>query len=90
MLPGKVLRVRYEDVVADLEGEARRLLAHCDLPWEDDCLEFHKSDRPVNTISAEQVREPIYRDAVGYWRHYEPWLGEAREILEPLLDEGCP
>jgi hypothetical protein len=42
----------------------------------------------VNTISAEQVREPIYRDAVGYWRHYEPWLAEAMEILEPLLDEG--
>jgi tetratricopeptide (TPR) repeat protein len=76
--PGLMLEVRYEDVVADLEGQARRILAHCGLPWEDACLAFHQSQRPVHTASSVQVRQPLYASSVGRWRHY------ANE-LEPLL-----
>jgi len=85
VLPGQVLRVFYEDIVADLEGQARRMLEFCDLPWEESCLDFHKNTRPVNTASAEQVREPIYTDAVEFWKHYESQLEDVREILAPLL-----
>lgn len=85
VLPGQVLRVFYEDIVADLEGQARRMLEFCDLPWEETCLDFHKNTRPVNTASAEQVREPIYTDAVEFWKHYESQLEDIREILAPLL-----
>jgi tetratricopeptide (TPR) repeat protein len=77
VLPGKVLRVQYEDVVRDPEQQIRRLLAHCRLEFEPACLEFHVTARAVRTASAEQVRQPIYTSAVGYWRHFE------RE-LEPL------
>ena len=76
---GRMLDVRYEDVVADLAGQARRLLDYCALPWDDNCLSFHQTVRPVRTASASQVRRPIYRNAVGRWRVYEKELG-------PLLD----
>jgi tetratricopeptide (TPR) repeat protein len=85
VLPGQVLRVQYEDVVADLETETRRILEFCSLPFEEACLEFHKSERPVNTASAEQVREPIYQSGINYWKNYEPWLDELREVLAPVL-----
>jgi Flp pilus assembly protein TadD len=85
VLPGRVLRVQYEDVVADLDGQTRRLLDHCELPWEDACLDFHRNARPVNSASAEQVREPIYTDAVEFWKHYESQLEPIREILAPVL-----
>lgn len=85
VLPGRVLRVQYEDVVADLEGQVRKMLGFCGLGWEDSCLDFHNNPRPVNTVSAEQVREPIYTDAVEFWKHYESKLEPAREILAPLL-----
>ncbi len=78
--PGRILDVRYEDVVADLEGQARRLVAHCGLDWDDRCLSFYKSNRPVRTASAAQVRQPIYHSAVGRWRAYE-------KLLDPLLME---
>ena len=63
--PGRILDVRYEDVVADLEGEARRIIAHCGLDWDARCLDFHRTARPVRTASAAQVRQPIYGSAVG-------------------------
>jgi tetratricopeptide (TPR) repeat protein len=85
VLPGRILQVQYEDVVSDLESQVRRILEHCGLPWEDSCLKFFESDRAVNTASAEQVREPIYKDAVGYWKHYESHLGELLEVLAPVL-----
>ncbi|ACI51954.1 sulfotransferase [Gluconacetobacter diazotrophicus PA1 5] len=76
---GAMLDVRYEDVVADLEGSARRIVAYCGLPWDDACLRFHETRRPVKTSSMEQVRKPIYRSAVGRWRPDDA-------TLRPLLD----
>jgi hypothetical protein len=78
--PGRMLEVRYEGVVADLDGEARRIIAHCGLDWDPRCLAFHRTERPVRTASATQVRQPIYRSAVGRWRAYAP-------DLAPLLAE---
>jgi len=72
---GRILDVRYEDVVADLEKEARRIIGYCGLPWDDRCLSFHETDRPVRTASATQVRQPIYKSAVGRWRVYQEHLG---------------
>ena len=85
VLPGKVLRVHYEDVVADLEGQVRRVLDFCDLPFEPSCVEFYKSRRSVNTASAEQVREPLYASGLEFWKHYDPYLDELREVLSPVL-----
>ncbi len=71
VLPGRVLTVQYEEVVSDFETQVRRLLDFCGLPWEDACLRFYESDRPVRTPSSEQVRQPIYDRSVGHWRHYD-------------------
>ncbi len=85
VLPGRVLKVQYEDVVADLEGQTRRMLEYCELPWQDECLSFHQNSRPVNTASADQVRQPIYSDSVAYWKNYESHLADIKEILAPVL-----
>ena len=85
VLPGRVLRVQYEDVVADLEGNVRRLLAHCGLEFEPACVEFYKTERSVRTASSEQVRQPIYREALDQWRQYETWLGPLRAALGDAL-----
>jgi tetratricopeptide (TPR) repeat protein len=87
VLPGKVLDVQYEEVVADLEGQVRRILEFCELGWEDACLRFHETSRAVKSASSEQVRRPIYSSSVNSWRHYEPHLGPLIEVLEPLLVE---
>jgi len=71
----RILDVCYEDVVADLEAQARRIITYCGLPLDDGCLSFHKTDRPIRTTSATQVRQPIYKNAVGRWRVYEEHLG---------------
>ena len=81
VLPGFVLRVHYEDVVADLEGQVRRLLGFCGLPFEPACLEFHRTERSIRTPSAEQVRRPIYRSGLAQWRNYEPWLEPLKDAL---------
>jgi tetratricopeptide (TPR) repeat protein len=81
VLPGRVLRVHYEDVVDDLERSVRRLLEHCGLDLEPACLAFHRTERSVRTASSEQVRQPIYREGLEQWRHYERWLGPLREAL---------
>ncbi len=86
VLPGRVLRVHHEDVVADLEGSVRRLLDYCGLPFEPACIEFHKSKRSVRTPSSEQVRRPIFRDGLDQWRKYEPWLSPLREALGDAPD----
>jgi hypothetical protein len=80
-LPGRVLRVHHEDVVADLEGSVRRLLDHCGLPFEPGCVEFHKTQRSVRTPSSEQVRQPIFRDGLEQWRAYESWLEPLKVAL---------
>jgi hypothetical protein len=85
VLPGRVHRVNYEAMVADTEREVRRLLEYCRLPFEDACLRFHENERAVRTPSAEQVRQPIYRDALEQWRHYEAWLDPLRDALGPAL-----
>jgi predicted Zn-dependent protease len=84
-LPGRVLRVRHEDVVGDLEGQVRRILDHCGLPFEAACVEFHRTRRSVRTPSSEQVRQPIFRDGLDAWRPFEPWLGPLREALGDAL-----
>jgi tetratricopeptide (TPR) repeat protein len=87
VLPGKVLEVNYEEMVNDQENQTRRLLEYCGLPWEDRCLRFYETERAINTASSEQVRQPIYKGAVNFWRNYEAHLGEMIETLEPLLKE---
>jgi Sulfotransferase family len=72
--PGRILDVRYEDVVADLEGQARRMIAHCGLTWDPGCLSFHATKRTVRTASATQVRRPLYKSAVGRARAYGSYL----------------
>jgi tetratricopeptide (TPR) repeat protein len=77
--PGAFLDVQYEDVVADIEGQARRIADYCGLDWDERMLDFHRTERPVKTASAAQVREPLYSRSVARWRNYEAHLG-------PLLD----
>jgi tetratricopeptide (TPR) repeat protein len=87
VLPGKVLHVQYEDMVADQENQTRRLVEHCGLPWEDQVLRFYETDRAVVTASSEQVRQPIYSKSVNSWRRFETHLEPLIEVLEPLLAE---
>ncbi len=85
VLPGKVLRVRYEEVVADLESQVRRLLDFCGLPFEQACLDFHQTDRAVRTASSEQVRQPLYKSGVDQWENFSDHLDPLREVLGPEL-----
>ncbi|MDT8320965.1 MAG: sulfotransferase [Xanthomonadales bacterium] len=87
VLPGFVLRVMHEDVVTNLETQVRRILDFCGLPFEEACLEFHRTQRSIRTPSSEQVRQPIYRSGLEQWRHYEPWLGPLKETLGPDVRE---
>ena len=86
VIPGRVLTVQYEDMVTDFEAQVRRLLAYCDLPWEEACLHFHETERPVRTASSEQVRQPVYLKSVNFWRSHERHLGELIDVLTPVLD----
>ncbi len=81
VLPGKVLRVQHEDVLDDLEGQTRRMLDYLALPFEEQCLDFHKTRRAVRTASSEQVRQPINRSGQNAWKPYEPWLGPLKAAL---------
>jgi tetratricopeptide (TPR) repeat protein len=81
--PGSILDVHYERIVADLEGQARRLIDHCGLGWDPACLDFHRTERPVRTASAVQVRQPLYAGAVGRWRPFEPYLRPLIAALKP-------
>jgi hypothetical protein len=78
--PGAMLEVQYEELVADFENQARRLVAYCGLEWDERCLAFHETKRPVRTASVTQVRQPIYRSSVGRWLPY-------KDMLAPLLTE---
>jgi len=86
VLPGRVHRVFYEDMVQDTEREVRRLLEYCGLPFEAECLRFYENQRAVRTASSEQVRVPIYRYGMDQWRHFEPWLGPLKTALGPVLE----
>jgi tetratricopeptide (TPR) repeat protein len=86
VLPGRVHRVIYEDMVEDAEGEIRRLLDYCGLPFEAGCLRFYENDRAVRTVSSEQVRRPIFREGLDQWRRYEPFLAPLDPALGPALD----
>ena len=86
VLPGRILRVHYENVVADTENEVRRVLDYCGLPFEEGCLRFFENERPVRTASSEQVRQPIYKEGVDHWRHFEPWLDPLKAALGPVLE----
>jgi len=88
VLPGRVLDVQYESMVADQDAETRRLLDFCGLEWEDACLRFHETERAIRTASSEQVRQPIYTSSVGLWRHYERELAPLIEILRPVLPQA--
>jgi tetratricopeptide (TPR) repeat protein len=80
-LPGKVLRVQYEQVVEDLQGEVRRILDFCGLDFEPNCLEFYKTERSIRTASSEQVRQPIFKEGVDQWRAFETWLEPLKRAL---------
>jgi tetratricopeptide (TPR) repeat protein len=85
VLPGKILRVRYEDVVADLETQVRRLLDYCGLPFEEACLNFHQNARAVRTASSEQVRQPIFKSGIDQWENFSNFLDPLRTKLGPEL-----
>jgi tetratricopeptide (TPR) repeat protein len=85
VLPGRVLRVHYEDLVREPEQQVRRLLEHLGLPFDANCLRFHETERTLLTPSSEQVRRPINTDAVAHWRHFEPWLAPLAEGLGSAL-----
>jgi tetratricopeptide (TPR) repeat protein len=88
VLPGKVLDVHYEETVTDLESQVRRILEHCGLEFEEQCLRYYETERAVKTASSEQVRQPIYTSSLGKWRRYEKhlgsWLEDFAEIIEEL------
>lgn len=85
-LPGRVLCVQHEDVIADLEGGVSRMLDYCGLPFEPACIDFHKTQRSVRTPSSEQVRQPIFRDGLDQWKKFEPWLEPLRAALGDAVD----
>jgi Flp pilus assembly protein TadD len=85
VLPGRIHRVLYERLIDDTETEVRRLLEYCNLPFDAGCLRFYENERAVRTASSEQVRQPIFREGVDHWRHYEPWLDPLKAALGPVL-----
>ena len=89
VLPARVHRVQYEQMVDDIEAEVRRLLDYCGLPFEPQCLRFFENERPVRTASSEQVRQPIYRAGVDQWRHFEQWLDPLKTALGPALETSA-
>jgi tetratricopeptide (TPR) repeat protein len=86
VLPGRVLRVQYEDMVADSEAQIRRVLEHCGLAFEEGCLRFYETERAVRTPSSEQVRQPVYSHGLEQWRNFEAHLGPLKAALGPLAD----
>jgi tetratricopeptide (TPR) repeat protein len=87
VLPGRVHRVIYERMVEETEGEVRRVLDYCGLPFDARCLRFYENERAVRTASSEQVRRPIYREGVDHWVNYEPWLDPLKSALGPVLQQ---
>ena len=86
VLPGQVLRVHYEQVIDDLEGQVRRILDFCGLPFESACLSFHETKRSVRTASSEQVRQPIFKTGLEQWKNYSVQLSELQGQLADIID----
>ncbi|MEX2125306.1 MAG: sulfotransferase [Woeseia sp.] len=86
VLPGRVHRVQYEDMVDDTEAQIRAVLDYCGLDFEEQCLRFYETDRAIRTPSAEQVRKPVYKEGLEHWRNYEKHLGPLKEALGPVLE----
>jgi hypothetical protein len=86
VLSGRVHRVIYEDLIENTEREVRRLLAYCGVAFEERCLGFFETSRAIRTPSSEQVRMPIFKDALAHWRNYEPWLDPLKAALGPVLE----
>ena len=88
VFPGEILDVHYEETVTDLESQVRRILEYCQLPFEESCVNFHQTQRHVKTASSEQVRQPIYKSALGlskkYEKHLALWQEELSEVIESL------
>ena len=87
VLPGRIVRVRHEDMVADTDAEVRRLLHAVGVSFDPACLRFDRTERAVRTASAEQVRRPIFTGGVDRWRRFDAWLGPLKEALGPASDE---
>jgi hypothetical protein len=85
VLPGRILRVLHEDVVDDLDGNVRRILAFCGLSFEPQCIDFHRTERSVRTASSEQVRQPLSREGLEHWKNFEPRLGPLKAALGDAL-----
>ena len=86
VFPDQIHLVHYEHVVSDLEGQVRKLLDYCGLPFEEQCVQFHKTERAVRTASSEQVRQPLYKSGVDQWRNFEPYLTEMQQLLETTVN----
>jgi hypothetical protein len=89
VIPDAMLEVQYEQVVDDLEGQARRIIAHCGLEWDERCLDFHRTERSVRTASASQVRQPVYQSSIGRWRAHADRLQPLLRELALASDGGC-
>ena len=89
VIPGVIIDIAYEDVVADFEQQARRLIDNCGLDWEPECLEFHKSKAVSTTASAVQIRQPVYTSSIQKWRYYERQLAplKARLVAAGLVTD---
>jgi tetratricopeptide (TPR) repeat protein len=85
VLPGRIYRVIHEKLVEDPESEIRKLLAYCGVPFEEQCLRFYETERPVRTASSEQVRQPISKEGLEQWQNFEPWLAPLKAALGPVL-----
>ena len=85
-LPIEMLEVRYEDLVENQERVSRELIAYCGLDWDDRCLDFHRNERPVETASMFQVRQPMYADSIGRWKRYDRHIQVLKSVLKPHLD----
>ena len=89
VLPGKIIDVVYEDIVDDMEGQARRIIDFLKLPWDENCLKFYEAKKAVRTASMQQVRRPIYKTSMESWKKYEKHLGPLAKALGPYLPEDC-
>ena len=82
VLPNQILSIKYEDLVNDFENSVNKILNYCNLDFEDECLSFYKNKRSVRTPSSEQVRQPIYKKGLDYWKNYDAYLGDLKRDLK--------